>query len=175
MANLNEFAMAKLAREMAMCIRNHNDIFADFGISEEDYYTISKNEFYKRAKEQFSLEWNSTLSAADRVKLISASFAEEVLPVIAGRALDKDEPLVNVLGTFKQLCQNAGIGDPKAEQKPNERFVITINLGSDVEGKPVVEHFDKSIAVDANDISPSPDEIAKDRALAADIKARLVK
>ena len=37
--------------------------------------------------------------------------------------------------------------DPKAENKPSERFVITINLGADT------ETFNKSIAIDANDIA----------------------
>ena len=54
MADLDEDAMAKLAREMAMDIRNYKDIFADFGISEEDYYEIAKTRFYMRAKEQFA-------------------------------------------------------------------------------------------------------------------------
>jgi hypothetical protein len=34
---------------------------------------------------------------------------------------------------------------------PGDRFVITINLGADVDGKPVIEHYNKSLAVDAND------------------------
>ena len=147
MADLDEYAMAKLAREMAINIRSYKDVFADFGITEEDYYEICKLDFFKRAKEQFALEWNSALSAADRVKLTSATAAEEILPVVTRRALDPNEPLVSVLGTFKQVCMNAGIGDPKAEQKPNERFVITINLGADT------ETFNKSVAIDANDIS----------------------
>ena len=180
-ADLDEFAMAKLAREMAMNIRNPNAIFADYGISEEDYYELTKNGFFIRAKEQFSIEWNSALSAADRVKLISASYAEEVLPVITRRAMNKEEPLVNVLGTLKQLCQNAGIGDPKTQTSASERFVITINLGADQ-----VEHYDKSIAIDVNDISPEPspapkhppppsaEEIAADRALSTAMKAKLV-
>lgn len=150
MIDLDEFAMAKLAREMAMAIRNYKDIFADFNITEEEYYEIAKHDFYKRAKEQFALEWNSALSAAERVKLISASYAEEVLPIVTRRAMNRDEPLVSVLGAFKQLCQNAGIGDPK-NQTANaaERFVITINMGADV------EHYDKSIAINANDIDVS--------------------
>jgi hypothetical protein len=166
MVDLNEFAMAKLAREMAMNIRNYQAIFADFGITEEDYYEIAKHEFFKRAKEQFALEWNSTLSAADRVKLTSATAAEEILAVITKRALNKDEPLAGVLGTFKQVCQNAGIGDPKAEQKPNERFVITINLGADT------EHYNKSVDITPNDVdlTATPEEIARDRALSEQIK-----
>lgn len=169
MADLDEFAMAKLAREMAMCIRNYKDIFEDFGISEEDYYEIAKNNFYKRAKEQFALEWNSALSAADRVRLISASYAEEVLPVVTRRAMSRDEPLVGVLGTFKQLCQNAGIGDPKVTpSNASERFVITINMGADV------EHYDKSISIDANDISP-PAEVDKDKALREQVRLSMIR
>ena len=69
-ADLDEFALAKLAREMAMNIRPYKAVFEDFNISEEDYYEIAKNEFYIRAKEQFALEWNSALSVNERVKLI---------------------------------------------------------------------------------------------------------
>jgi hypothetical protein len=144
MADLDEFAMAKLAREMAMNIRNYKDIYADFSITEEDYYEISKNEFYERAKKQFALEWNSALSAAERVRLISASYAEEGLPAVGRRMLDPNEPFPGVLSAFKQLCQNAGIGDPKSEQKSTERFVITINIGDES------KTYDKAIDADAN-------------------------
>jgi hypothetical protein len=147
MADLDEYAMAKLAREMAMAIRNYKDIFADFGVTEEDYYEIAKNDFYKRAKEQFALEWNSTLSTSDRVKITSAAGAEQGLLAVTRRMLDPNEPFPGVLSAFKQLCQNAGIGDPKVEQKSNERFIIQINLGADT------ETYDKSVAVDVNDIS----------------------
>jgi len=38
-----------------------------------------------------------------------------------------------------------------------DRFTITINLGSDMDGKPVIETYDKSIAIDANDgTAPNP-------------------
>lgn len=150
MADLDEYAMAKLAREMAMAIRNYKDIFADFGITEEDYYEIGKNPFYLRAKEQFTLEWNSTLSTHDRVRITSAAGAEQGLLAITKRMLDPNEPFPGVLGAFKQLCQNAGIGDPKTEQKPSDRFVITINLGADT------ETYNKSVAIDANDVDLSP-------------------
>jgi hypothetical protein len=149
MADLDEYAMAKLAREMAMAIRNYKDIFADFGITEEDYYEIAKHDFYKRAKEQFALEWNSTLSTSDRVKITSAAGAEQGLLAVTRRMLDPNEPFTGVLTAFKQLCQNAGIGDPKAEQKPTDRFVITINLGADT------ETFNKSVAIDVNDVDLS--------------------
>ena len=50
-----------------MNIRNYKDVFADFGIDENDYQQIEKTEFFRKAKEQFALEWNSALSSVDRV------------------------------------------------------------------------------------------------------------
>ena len=147
MADLDEFALAKLAREMAMNIRPYKAVFADFGIDETEYYEIEKIEFYKRAKDQFAIEWNSSLSATERVKLISAAYLEQVLPVIGAKALNREENLPAATEVAKFLARNAGIGDPKQDlSKTAERFVITINLGGDV------EKFDKSIAVDANDV-----------------------
>lgn len=150
MADLTETAIAQLAREMVMAIRNYQVIFRDFGITEEDYYEIAKTDYYQRVKNHYTLEWNSALSAADRVKLISASYAEQGLTVMGRRMIDPNEPLDRALDTFKQFCKNAGIGtDSKGEKPVTERFVININLGSDV------EHYNKSIEINPNDIDPS--------------------
>jgi hypothetical protein len=153
MPDLDEITMAKLAREMAVNIRNYQDIFRDFNINEEDFYEITKIPFFQRAKEQYTLEWNSAISTNERVKLISASLLEPGLPVLAARMVDRNEPLAAAIETGKFLARNAGIGDAKAEQKPNDRFVITINLGADS------ETFNKSIAIDANDIGVNNKQI----------------
>jgi len=154
MADLTENEMAALAREMVMGIRNYKLIFADFGIDEEDYYEIAKNETYKRIKDHFTLEWNATTSTQDRIRLQGAAGIEVIMPVVARRALDATTPLAEVIESAKFMAKVAGIGDTKANpQSASERFVITINLGADVDGKPVIEHFDKSVAPDANDIN----------------------
>jgi hypothetical protein len=161
--DLDEFALAKLAREMAMNIRTYQSIFADFGITEEDYYEIQKIEFYKRAKEQFALEWNSALSVYDRTKLKAATTVEEGLQKLGQRMLREDEPLASVTDVAKLMARIAGMGEPKTEKaNSSERFVITINMGADT------EHYDKSIEVTPEDIPPSkplieakPTELAK--------------
>jgi hypothetical protein len=148
--DLDDFALAKLAREMAIGIRNYQAIFADFGITEEDYYEIQKIEFFKRAKDQFALEWNSALSVHDRTKLKAASAVEEALQKLGKRMLRDDEPLTSATDVAKLFARIAGMGEPKAEKANSaERFVININLGGDV------EHYDKSIEVTSNDIAPS--------------------
>lgn len=152
MAELDETMLAKLAREMAMNIRPYAQVFDDFGITETDYYEISKLEFYARAKEQFTLEWNATASTADRIKIGSLAYLEQILPALTRRALDLKEALPAATDVAKLLARNAGIGEAKSEAKgASERFVITINLGADLDGKPVVETYDKSIAVDTHD------------------------
>lgn len=147
--DMDEFAMAKLAREMAMGIRNYKKIFEDFSITEEDYYEISKHEFFKRAKEHFALEWNSALSTNQRIKLMSAAAAEEGLLTLGRRILNENEPLPAVVEAHKLLTRNAGMGEGADTGNSSDRFVITINLGADT------EHYDKSIAIDANDTPPA--------------------
>jgi len=113
MADLDETGMAKLAREMVMNIRNYKTIFADFGISEEDYYEIAKNDYFKRVKEHFAVEWNSTLSTADRIRLQNAAGFEAIMPSIGRRMLTGDEPLASVIEGAKLMAKVAGLGEPK--------------------------------------------------------------
>jgi hypothetical protein len=146
--DFTETQLAQLAREMAMNIRNYKKVFADFNITEEDYYEICKIDFFKRAKDQYTIEWNSAISTADRVRLISAAYAEATLPTIGRRMLNSEEPLAAVIDAGKYLVKNAGIGEPKAGSGSSERFVIQINLGADENGKEIVEVYDKSTRPD---------------------------
>jgi hypothetical protein len=173
MVELDEIMLAKLARELAMNIRPYQAVFDDFGITETDYYEISKLEFFIKAKEQFTLEWNATTSTADRVKIGSLAYLEQILPAITRRALDLKEPLPAATDVAKLLARNAGIGEAKAENKnASERFVITINLGADTEGKPVIEKYDKSLTVDAHDIDPASVPTAPTRKLRKTIEPK---
>ena len=147
MTDLDEFALSRLAREMAMNIRPIAKIFEDFGIDETQFYEISKNPVFIKTRDQFALEWNSSLSATERVNHISAAYLEQILPVVGGKALDRSENLAAATDVAKFLARNAGIGEPRTDGAKGaaERFVITINLGADT------EKYDKSLTIDAND------------------------
>jgi hypothetical protein len=142
MIEMDEIAMAKLARELAMNIRNPTEIFADFGIAEEDYYLIQKNDFFRKVKEQFAIEWNSANSTEERLRLGSLAYLEQLVPVLTRRAMKPDESLQAANDVQKALMKIAGVGEDRDSKGQAERFIITINLGEDV------EHYDKSIAVD---------------------------
>jgi hypothetical protein len=148
MTDLNEHEMAKLAREMVMCVRNYKAIFKDFGITEEDYYNLLNNEYYKKLKEHYTIEWNATTSTADRVKVHGQAGTEVLLPAVIKRALMPEEPMSSMIEALKMSAKIGGLGEAKGEQKnAADRFVITINLGADVNGKPVIEHYDKPIEI----------------------------
>lgn len=147
---LDEFVLAKLAREMVMNIRPVPVVLADFGLDENGFYEISKNDFYKRAEQQFALEWNSALTVNERIKLISAAYLEQALPRLAQR-MTGDEPLAAASEVAKLFSRNAGLGEVKADAKSSERFQITINLGAAHK-----EVYDKAIAIEAAaDVPPA--------------------
>jgi hypothetical protein len=153
MIDLDEPTLLKLAREMVMNIRPYKQVFADFGIDETDYYAIVKNPYYIKAHEHLTQEWNATTSTADRIKSKSLAGLEVLLPKMIARAGSPTEHLSDMIDAAKHLARNAGIGEPGKENKPSDRFIISINLGADTEGNPIIETYDKSIDVDAADTS----------------------
>ena len=155
MPDLDELRLAQLARELVMNIRNYKLVFADYGIDETDYYEIEKNEFFKKIKDQYTIEWNSSTSTEDRLKIGSLAYLERLFPELTRRALDANEALPAATGVASLLMKTAGVGgDSKPAANMAERFVITINLGADVEGKEIVEKYNKSVDVNPNDIDP---------------------
>jgi hypothetical protein len=150
MVDLDEIILAKLAREMVMNIRNYQAVFADYGIDEQDYYEIEKNDFYKKAKETFAIEWNASISTEDRLKIGSLAYLEQLVPVITRRAMKDDANLVASTEVGKLLSKMAGVGEMKVEKNLAERFIININLGADT------ETYDKSIEITPNDVPPKP-------------------
>jgi hypothetical protein len=166
MAELDETQMAALARELVMNIRNYKETFELFGIDETDYQLIEKNEYFRKVKEHIALEWNSTLSTEERIRFQNLAYYEKLSPILTRRAMQPDANLSASTDVGKLLMKGAGIGEAKTDKAITDRFVITINLGADVDGKEVIEHYDKAIAVS------SPDDIAADARLSAEIKAK---
>jgi hypothetical protein len=150
MTELTESQLAQLAYEMAINIRNYKTVFADFGITEEDYYEIARQDFFRKIKEQYTIEWNSVNSTADRVRMKGQAGSEILLPVMIKRAMDPQEPLPAAIEASKFVAKIGNLGEPQLDAKSAaDRFIITINLGSDV------ETYNKSVAVDAHDVDPT--------------------
>src|SRR5262245_13239974 len=63
---------------------------------------------------------------------------------------------------FKELRQTASIGTDAEGQRDSDRFIISIVLTADGAGPEVVEHYNKSIEVNPNDVDPNDIKINLD-------------
>jgi hypothetical protein len=79
--------------------------------------------------------------------------------VLSGIMLDPNGSAKHKIDAAKTLDSFAANGPQGAPA--SERFVITINLGGDV-----VEHYNKSVAIDANDVDPDHIDISTLAAIA---------
>jgi hypothetical protein len=130
---LDSVELAKLAREIAMDLRERVDILKDFKLTEAQYdFLEANNDFFKNALQSAVLEWHSPLSTMERIKLQSAAILEETLPALGARMQNKAEGLPGVVETAKFFAKNAGIGERGVgDAGAGERFTINIDLGGD--------------------------------------------
>src|SRR4249920_2074849 len=116
MAELDEIQMAALARELVMNIRNYKETFGLFGIDENDYQLIEKNEYFRKVRDHIALEWNSTLSTEERIRFQNLAYYEQLSPVLARRAMQPDANLAASTDVGKLLMKGGGIGEAKSEK-----------------------------------------------------------
>jgi hypothetical protein len=88
-------------------------------------------------------------SKRERAQLLVVK-APDVLGGIMNSADANDRHRIDACKTLNDFAANGPAGVPAAD-----RFQIVINLGADLEGKPIVEKYDKSIAIDVNDVDPN--------------------
>lgn len=141
--------MARLAREIAMDIREHHVVIKEYGINQNQYDFLLETPFFKRALDTAILEWNSAASTPERMRLEAAAILEDALPHLGARMQRLSEGLPGIVEAGKLFAKIAGLDTPnKDTAAPGERFRITINLGGDI-----VQHTSKPH--EPRDITPS--------------------
>src|ERR1700731_712426 len=100
--------LGRLAREMAVDLREKADILRDYHLSEADYELLTQNLTYARLLSAIVKEWNSVLSTADRIKFKAALAFEDGLETIATRMANPNEPLSGAVETGKLLARVGG-------------------------------------------------------------------
>lgn len=125
--------LAKLAREIAMDIKERHVALKDFNLTDAQYdFLESHNDFYKQALKAACIEWHSPLSTQERIKLEAAAILEDGLPGLGARMQNKSEQLSGVVEVAKLFAKVAGVGEREAGMAtPGERFTINIDLGGD--------------------------------------------
>lgn len=125
--------LAKLARDIAMDLKEHGVTLKAYGLNEPQYdFLEANNEFYKSALHAACIEWQGPLSTQERIKVESAAILEDSLPGLGARMQNKAEGLPGVIEAAKLFAKIAGVGEREAGAgNSGERFTINIDLGGD--------------------------------------------
>ena len=125
--------LAKLAREIAMNIKDVEIVLGHYHLTQEQYNWLKEHHgFFKQALQVSTIEWNSSLTTAERLKLESAAILEDALPRLGARMGNPAENLPGVVEAAKLFAKMAGVGEKEAvDRAPGEKFTISINLGGD--------------------------------------------
>lgn len=124
--------VAALVRDLVTNIYELPFTLKTHRLTQEQYNELSTNEFFKRALETATIEWNSPLSTNKRLAMEAAIALEDALPDVAARLKKSNEPLPGVVALCNVFAKMAGIGEAaRQDGVGTERFKITINLGAD--------------------------------------------
>ncbi len=128
----DEMRLVKLAREIAMDIRDLNEILTTHDVSLDDFEKIKCNERFKSILSAEVTAWHGAVNVNERVKIKAGSMLEEYLPELYSRINDRKESLSSKIEATKLLERLAGMGGAAAKNEPPSNGVtITINMGAD--------------------------------------------
>ena len=130
--NLGDKDLISLAREIAMGVRDIEDILATLKISDERYDQIAAMPRFQGYLKSALEDWESASNTGERVKIKSLAFIEEALPEFYARVHDPKESLAAKTEALKAVARFAGLGGPVTSSGNDAgRMTVTINLGSD--------------------------------------------
>lgn len=136
-AELGDLTLVRLAREIAVDLRDIETILEHYQIDSETFERIKATPRFQELLRSEIEAWNSALNTQERIKLKAAAMTEEALPEFYARLHDQKESLPAKVELLKFIGRLAGFGIAGAsvEGGGGERFSITINLGSDAKLK----------------------------------------
>lgn len=146
--NLGDVDMLRLAREIAMDVRPIEQILEIMEISEERFDEIRSIPRFQSYLKAALEDWNSATNTAERVKIKSMAFVEEILPEFYARAHDPRESLLHKVEVLKTVSRFAGLGGPVQTAGSGEKMTVTINLGSGSDSVRIERDITPQIAQD---------------------------
>ena len=125
--------LVKLAREIAMGLKEVADILSDHGISVDEFERIQHIPAFAKMLASELAAWASATNTQERVKLKAGSMLEEFLPELYSRLNDRTEPLMGKVKAMELVTKMAGFGDRdiQSQGSPGDQVQVIINLGAD--------------------------------------------
>lgn len=129
----DDVKLVKLAREIAMGIKDLPDILFDNGLTQMEFASIQVLPHFAKMLDAEVAAWQSAVNTNDRVKLKAGAMLEEYLPELYARLNDREEPLMAKIKAVEHLSKMAGFGDRDIQQagSPGDKVSVIINLGAD--------------------------------------------
>ncbi len=144
--------LVKLAREIAMGIRELPDILDAHGLTHTELDALQETPHFRKLLSSEVTAWAAAINTQERVKVKAGSLLEEYLPELYSRLNDKNEPLMAKIKAIELISKLAGFGDRDipAACSPGDRVQVIINLGADVKLQ-----YDKELPRQVIDVTPS--------------------
>lgn len=132
LAVVDDLTVMKLARELAKDIQPLEVILKFMALSPAQWDKINAMPHFQTVLRQECEAWAGASNTAERVKLKSLAFVEELLPEFYTRAHDTRELLSAKTEVLKTVARFAGVGATGGgDGGLSEKFSVTINLGAD--------------------------------------------
>lgn len=129
----DEMKLVKLARELAMSMKDVEAILRDHDVSQSQFEALQGNHHFNKVFAAELAAWGAAGNTDERVKFKSAAMIEEILPECYARLNDPKEPMMAKVKMLELVGRWAGWGqaDIKPAFAPGDRVLVQINLGND--------------------------------------------
>lgn len=129
----DEAKLVKLARQIAMGIKDVPDILFDHGLTLREFDEIQRLPIFGRTLEAEVKAWEGAGNTNERLKVKAAAMLEEYLPELYARMNDQSEPLMAKIKALEWTSKIAGFSDRDvaAVGNPGDKVHVIINLGAD--------------------------------------------
>jgi len=124
--------LVKLAREIAMDLRELPDILKTYGMDDETWERTREHPYFQQVLTEEIATWQGALNTSERVKIKAGAQLEDWMPELHARLHDAREALPAKIEGAKLLARLAGYGVSGADIKDEgTRFnlQIVINPG----------------------------------------------
>jgi hypothetical protein len=129
----DDVKLVKLAREIAMGIKDIPDVLYDNSLTQREFEEILRLPHFDRMLQAGKREWEGLGSTEDRVRVKAGAVLEQYLPELYARLNDRGEPMMAKVKAMELLTKMAGFGDRDLPNTgtPGDKVQVIINLGAD--------------------------------------------
>lgn len=150
-SDADEVTLLSLAREIAMDIRDIDEILKSHEISRNDFETIAKLPRFQALLAEAAQSWSAAENVEKRLKLKMSCMLEESLPELFARLHEAGGLTPAKVKLVEVLMRGAGVGVTDVGNGA-EKVSITINMGAEKVSVEAVSTPSKTISAEYEEL-----------------------